>query len=163
MVFLNYYKSCKFFILCNAIFWAYFCFNLLGSFNQGNYNHLDVTDFTFSLSVTAIMEIMPYFLDAFQTLSIAIQFFMTEPLACKPSNLPKYPPSKEMDARRRDDEARRYECLNFSFCSVYAWFILRGTKTFAQAIFMRLRLFTKQIFLSCQIFGHCNTIGLLQW
>uniref|UniRef100_A0A9I9DA99 Protein kinase domain-containing protein n=1 Tax=Cucumis melo TaxID=3656 RepID=A0A9I9DA99_CUCME len=35
------------------------------------------------------------------------EFFMTEPLACKPSNLPKYPPSKEMDARRRDDEARR--------------------------------------------------------
>lgn len=36
-----------------------------------------------------------------------MQFFNTEPLACDPSTLPKYPPSKEMDAKRRDDEARR--------------------------------------------------------
>uniref|UniRef100_A0A803KPI4 Protein kinase domain-containing protein n=2 Tax=Chenopodium quinoa TaxID=63459 RepID=A0A803KPI4_CHEQI len=34
-------------------------------------------------------------------------FFSTEPLACDPSTLPKYPPTKEMDAKRRDDEARR--------------------------------------------------------
>ncbi|XP_022931579.1 probable serine/threonine-protein kinase At1g54610 [Cucurbita moschata] len=40
------------------------------------------------------------------------EFFMTEPLACKPSSLPKYPPSKEMDARRRDDEARRLRAAN---------------------------------------------------
>ena len=33
--------------------------------------------------------------------------FSTEPLACDPSTLPKYPPTKEMDAKRRDDEARR--------------------------------------------------------
>ncbi|KAF7817862.1 putative serine/threonine-protein kinase [Senna tora] len=35
------------------------------------------------------------------------EFFTTEPYACDPSSLPKYPPSKEMDAKRRDDEARR--------------------------------------------------------
>ncbi|XP_022937669.1 probable serine/threonine-protein kinase At1g54610 [Cucurbita moschata] len=35
------------------------------------------------------------------------EFFITEPYACEPSSLPKYPPSKEMDAKRRDDEARR--------------------------------------------------------
>ncbi|KAJ8760710.1 hypothetical protein K2173_017767 [Erythroxylum novogranatense] len=35
------------------------------------------------------------------------EFFMTEPFACEPSSLPKYPPSKEIDAKRRDDEARR--------------------------------------------------------
>ncbi|GAB4835902.1 hypothetical protein Ancab_000821 [Ancistrocladus abbreviatus] len=35
------------------------------------------------------------------------EFFTTEPFACDPSTLPKYPPSKEMDAKRRDDEARR--------------------------------------------------------
>ncbi|XP_062084574.1 probable serine/threonine-protein kinase At1g54610 [Humulus lupulus] len=35
------------------------------------------------------------------------QFFMTEPYACEPSSLPKYPPTKEIDAKRRDDEARR--------------------------------------------------------
>ncbi|KAE8798631.1 putative serine/threonine-protein kinase [Hordeum vulgare] len=34
-------------------------------------------------------------------------FFTTEPYACEPSSLPKYPPSKEMDAKRRDEEARR--------------------------------------------------------
>ncbi|GAB2277548.1 hypothetical protein Dimus_012258 [Dionaea muscipula] len=35
------------------------------------------------------------------------EFFMTEPFACDPSTLPKYPPTKEMDAKRLDDEARR--------------------------------------------------------
>ncbi|KAF4350309.1 hypothetical protein CsatB_028735 [Cannabis sativa] len=35
------------------------------------------------------------------------EFFMTEPYACEPSSLPKYPPTKEIDAKRRDDEARR--------------------------------------------------------
>lgn len=35
------------------------------------------------------------------------EFFTTKPYACDPSSLPKYPPSKEMDARLRDDEARR--------------------------------------------------------
>ncbi|CAO2832707.1 unnamed protein product [Amaranthus hypochondriacus] len=39
-------------------------------------------------------------------------FFSTEPLACDPSTLPKYPPSKEMDAKRRDDEARRLRAAN---------------------------------------------------
>lgn len=34
------------------------------------------------------------------------EFFTTKPLACDPSSLPKYPPCKEYDARRRD-EARR--------------------------------------------------------
>ncbi|XP_008791720.2 probable serine/threonine-protein kinase At1g54610 [Phoenix dactylifera] len=35
------------------------------------------------------------------------EFFTTKPLACDPSCLPKYPPSKEFDAKRRDEEARR--------------------------------------------------------
>jgi serine/threonine protein kinase len=34
------------------------------------------------------------------------EFFTTKPLACDPSTLPKYPPSKEIDAKVRD-EARR--------------------------------------------------------
>ncbi|XP_058101025.1 probable serine/threonine-protein kinase At1g54610 isoform X1 [Magnolia sinica] len=34
-------------------------------------------------------------------------FFTTKPLACDPSSLPKYPPSKEFDAKIRDEEARR--------------------------------------------------------
>ncbi|KAF8409259.1 hypothetical protein HHK36_005333 [Tetracentron sinense] len=35
------------------------------------------------------------------------EFFTTKPLACDPSSLPKYPPSKEFDAKARDEEARR--------------------------------------------------------
>lgn len=35
------------------------------------------------------------------------EFFTTEPFACDPASLPQYPPSKEIDAKRRDDEARR--------------------------------------------------------
>lgn len=36
------------------------------------------------------------------------QFFRTKPLACDPSSLPKYPPSKEYDAKLRGKEAMRY-------------------------------------------------------
>eukprot|EP00249_Psilotum_nudum_P019093 c27097_g1_i1 orf=683-3064(+) len=35
------------------------------------------------------------------------EFFTTKPLACDPICLPKYPPSKELDAKLRDEEARR--------------------------------------------------------
>ncbi|XAR68331.1 Cyclin-dependent kinase [Bertholletia excelsa] len=35
------------------------------------------------------------------------EFFTTKPLPCDPSSLPKYPPSKELDAKVRDEEARR--------------------------------------------------------
>ncbi|XP_077240537.1 putative serine/threonine-protein kinase At1g54610 [Tasmannia lanceolata] len=35
------------------------------------------------------------------------EFFTTKPYACEPSSLPQYPPSKEMDAKLRDEEARR--------------------------------------------------------
>ena len=48
--------------------------------------------------------------------SIPGQFFTTEPYACEPSSLPKYPPSKEMDVKLRDEEARR---LQFHFCASF--------------------------------------------
>lgn len=35
------------------------------------------------------------------------EFFTTKPLPCDPSLLPKYSPSKELDAKVRDEEARR--------------------------------------------------------
>ncbi|KAH1032685.1 hypothetical protein J1N35_044859 [Gossypium stocksii] len=35
------------------------------------------------------------------------EFFTTKPLPCGPSSLPKYPPSKEFDAKMRNEEARR--------------------------------------------------------
>ncbi|KAL0376524.1 UNVERIFIED_CONTAM: putative serine/threonine-protein kinase [Sesamum calycinum] len=41
------------------------------------------------------------------TAALTSEFFTTKPYACDPSNLPKYPPSKEMDVKRRDEEARR--------------------------------------------------------
>ncbi|XP_010524900.1 PREDICTED: probable serine/threonine-protein kinase At1g54610 [Tarenaya hassleriana] len=34
-------------------------------------------------------------------------FFTTEPLPCRPSDLPKYPPTNEIDAEKRDDDFRR--------------------------------------------------------
>ncbi|XP_022719252.1 probable serine/threonine-protein kinase At1g54610 isoform X1 [Durio zibethinus] len=46
------------------------------------------------------------------TAALSSEFFTTEPYACEPSSLPKYPPSKEMDAKRRDDEARRIKAAN---------------------------------------------------
>nr|GMC48633.1 probable serine/threonine-protein kinase At1g54610 [Ipomoea batatas] len=36
------------------------------------------------------------------------EFFSTKPLPCDPSSLPKYPPSKEFDAKMRDEETRRH-------------------------------------------------------
>ncbi|KAL0457312.1 UNVERIFIED_CONTAM: putative serine/threonine-protein kinase [Sesamum latifolium] len=41
------------------------------------------------------------------TAALTSEFFRTKPYACDPSSLPKYPPSKEIDAKRRDEEARR--------------------------------------------------------
>ncbi|CAN6472218.1 unnamed protein product [Victoria cruziana] len=40
------------------------------------------------------------------------EFFTTKPYACEPSSLPKYPPSKEMDAKLRDEAARRQRGLS---------------------------------------------------
>ncbi|KAK4477923.1 hypothetical protein RD792_017188 [Penstemon davidsonii] len=41
------------------------------------------------------------------TAALRSEFFTTKPYACDPSSLPKYPPSKEMDAKLRDEEAQR--------------------------------------------------------
>ncbi|KAJ4820677.1 Protein kinase superfamily protein [Rhynchospora pubera] len=38
--------------------------------------------------------------------ALKCQYFMTKPFACDPSSLPKYPPSKEFDAKRREEEFR---------------------------------------------------------
>jgi hypothetical protein len=40
-----------------------------------------------------------------------VQFFTTEPLPCDPSSLPKYPPSKELNVKLRDEELRRQKGL----------------------------------------------------
>lgn len=41
------------------------------------------------------------------TAALHSEFFTSDPYACEPADLPKYPPSKEMDAKRRDEETRR--------------------------------------------------------
>ncbi|EHA8592336.1 putative serine/threonine-protein kinase [Cocos nucifera] len=41
------------------------------------------------------------------TAALNSEFFTTKPYACEPSCLPQYPPSKEMDAKLRDEKARR--------------------------------------------------------
>ncbi|XAR50371.1 Cyclin-dependent kinase [Bertholletia excelsa] len=46
------------------------------------------------------------------TAALNSEFFATEPLACDPSSLPKYPPTKEMDVKLRDEEARRQRVLS---------------------------------------------------
>jgi hypothetical protein len=40
-----------------------------------------------------------------------LQYFKTKPYACDPSSLPKYPPSKEFDVKRRDDDSRRFHFI----------------------------------------------------
>ncbi|ONI28427.1 hypothetical protein PRUPE_1G142100 [Prunus persica] len=45
------------------------------------------------------------------TAALRNEFFVTKPYACEPSSLPKYPPSKEMDAKLRDEEARRLRAV----------------------------------------------------
>ncbi|KAI3502107.1 hypothetical protein L1887_30138 [Cichorium endivia] len=40
-------------------------------------------------------------------LALKSEFFTTKPYACDPSSLPQYPPSKEIDAKMRDEEAMR--------------------------------------------------------
>lgn len=41
------------------------------------------------------------------TAALNSEFFTTKPYPCEPSSLPKYPPSKEMDVKLRDEAARR--------------------------------------------------------
>ncbi|KAF2311566.1 hypothetical protein GH714_024871 [Hevea brasiliensis] len=46
------------------------------------------------------------------TTALNSEFFTAEPCACEPSSLPKYPPSKEMDVKLREEEARRQRGLS---------------------------------------------------
>ncbi|PON95699.1 Serine/threonine protein kinase [Trema orientale] len=46
------------------------------------------------------------------TAALQSEFFNTEPYACEPSSLPKYPPSKELDVKLREEEARRQRVLS---------------------------------------------------
>ena len=65
-------------------------------------------------AMTSLSERLKLFF-LYEYLLFVFQFFATQPYACEPSSLPKYPPSKEMDAKLRDEEARR--CVYQSRCS----------------------------------------------
>ncbi|WOK92317.1 hypothetical protein Cni_G01008 [Canna indica] len=39
--------------------------------------------------------------------TLASEYFKTKPCACEPSSLPKYPPTKEIDAKSREESRRR--------------------------------------------------------
>ncbi|GER37867.1 protein kinase superfamily protein [Striga asiatica] len=41
------------------------------------------------------------------TSALGSEFFTKKPLPCDPSSLPKYPPSKELDVKMREEEAKR--------------------------------------------------------
>lgn len=43
--------------------------------------------------------------------TVFFQYFKTKPFACDPSCLPKYPPSKEIDANERDDAKRQRQTV----------------------------------------------------
>ncbi|KAE8690774.1 putative serine/threonine-protein kinase [Hibiscus syriacus] len=55
------------------------------------------------------------------TASSALQseFFTTQPLPCDPSSLPKYPPSKEFDAKLREEQSRRQRAAGGKFHAHY--------------------------------------------
>ncbi|KAG0499850.1 hypothetical protein HPP92_004541 [Vanilla planifolia] len=46
-------------------------------------------------------------------LALRSEFFTAKPLACDPSSLPKFPPSKEYDAKLRDEETKRQKAAAF--------------------------------------------------
>ncbi|KAK4802773.1 hypothetical protein SAY86_000976 [Trapa natans] len=69
----------------------------------------------FPSSALALLEILLSIEPEFRgSASSALQneFFTTNPLPLDPSSLPKYPPSKEFDAKLRDEEARRQKAAN---------------------------------------------------
>ncbi|KAI3689979.1 hypothetical protein L2E82_47951 [Cichorium intybus] len=62
-----------------------------------------------SFAITLIETLLAIDRSERQTASSAFksEFFTTKPHDCDPSSLPKYPPSKEIDAKLREEEARR--------------------------------------------------------
>ncbi|KAG6764852.1 hypothetical protein POTOM_032340 [Populus tomentosa] len=52
-----------------------------------------------------------FYRDVYELGHLIENFFTTKPYACDPSSLPKYPPSKEMDAKLRDEESRRLRAV----------------------------------------------------
>ena len=84
------------------------------------------------------------------------QFFATWPLACDPSSLPKYPPSKEIDAKLRDEEARRCMLLKYSSVMKSILHVLQPYNIWfydATSSILRRKLVFMTIFLGCILNG----------
>lgn len=52
-----------------------------------------------------------------------IQFFRTEPYACEPSSLPRYPPCKERDVKLKYEKHKRFGATLCTYCSYFLLFI----------------------------------------
>ncbi|XP_022736325.1 probable serine/threonine-protein kinase At1g54610 isoform X2 [Durio zibethinus] len=68
------------------------------------------------------------------TAALNSEFFTTEPFACEPSSLPRYPPSKEMDVKLRDEEARRQRGLASKVNAVDGARRTKGRERFSRAV-----------------------------
>lgn len=75
---------------------------------------------------------------SFVLFGLCVQFFTTEPLACDPSSLPKYPPSKELNVKLRDEEARRYLYLYLLLCVLWMLMLLISNWPHLMATFIVL-------------------------
>nr|QYW07110.1 cyclin-dependent kinase like 11 [Dimocarpus longan] len=56
--------------------------------------------------IESLLSVEPY-KRATASSALASEYFTTKPYACDPSSLPKYPPSKEIDAKHREDARRK--------------------------------------------------------
>jgi serine/threonine protein kinase len=72
------------------------------------------------------------------TSALNSEFFTTEPLPCDPSSLPKYPPSKELNVKLRDEELRRLMC-NRSLL-VAAFIVILGKRVLLEKVVVLMEL-----------------------
>ncbi|TXG51697.1 hypothetical protein EZV62_024221 [Acer yangbiense] len=56
--------------------------------------------------IETLLSVEPY-KRATASSALSSEYFTTKPYACDPSSLPKYPPSKEIDAKHREDARRK--------------------------------------------------------
>ncbi|KAL5746779.1 hypothetical protein ACOSP7_023751 [Xanthoceras sorbifolium] len=56
--------------------------------------------------IETLLSVDPY-KRATASSALSSEYFTTKPYACDPSSLPKYPPSKEIDAKHREDARRK--------------------------------------------------------
>uniref|UniRef100_A0A5B6ZEJ1 Protein kinase domain-containing protein n=1 Tax=Davidia involucrata TaxID=16924 RepID=A0A5B6ZEJ1_DAVIN len=65
----------------------------------------DLSKFSVNL-IETFLSVEPYKRGTASS-ALASEYFTTKPYACDPSSLPKYPPSKEIDAKHREESRRK--------------------------------------------------------